>query len=258
MSARVVTRICCTPIKGLRVQEPSEILLDEGGAVGDREFLLVDNDNGVKSVTLVGGLLRMSADYDVDTKRLSVVCDDGRACDGIVELGDPLLVDYLGMKSIQTHEVHGPWSALISRMAGQPLRLAKVDTPGHGSDLAPVSLLGEGSLEELARRSGLGPIDARRFRMLLHFGPSTPHEEDDWNGQTISVGEVRMRVGGTIPRCAATTRDPEAGKRDSPIVKAIRDYRGVQPTGWGDGVPFGVYAEVVQGGRVRIGDPVEL
>lgn len=258
MSDPVVTRLTTTPVKGLRVHAPSEIALGPAGAAGDRAFLLVGPEDRVRSVTLVGALLRMRADYDPERGRLRVACDDGRACDDVVELGAPVAANALDVKIVHGHEVLGPWSAFISDVAGEPLRLVKVDEPGTASDLTVVTLLGEGSLEELGRRSGLGPLDPRRFRMLIQFGPSEPHVEDGWEGRELEVGQARLRVGGTVPRCAATTRDPDRGDRDAPVVKAIKDYRGIGPTGWGDGVPFGVYADVVHPGRVRVGDPVTL
>lgn len=66
MNGMVVTRLTTTPVKGLRVNEPAEIVIDERGAAGDRAFLLIGENDRVRSVTLVGGLLRMRADYDRD------------------------------------------------------------------------------------------------------------------------------------------------------------------------------------------------
>src|SRR5207244_1296973 len=100
------------------------------------------------------------------------------------------------VKFVPGREVLGPWSALISDVAGQSLRLVKADVAGTASDVAPVTLLGEGSLEELSRRSGLAPLDARRFRMLIQFGPCSPHVEDTWEGRVVSIGEARLQVGG--------------------------------------------------------------
>src|SRR5206468_2644273 len=74
--------------------------------------------------------------------------------------------------------VLGPWDRQLSQAAGRPLRLVKLDQPGAGSDLAPVTLLSDASVRELERRSGLGAIDAQRFRMLINFSSQIPHVED--------------------------------------------------------------------------------
>lgn len=257
MADPVVTRLGTTAIKGLRMTEPPEIELTAGGAIGDRAFVLVGPDDGIRSVTLVGALLRLSATFDPDSDQLEVRSDDGRRCAGAVRLGESVVAKaFVG--DVPCHEVLGPWSAFISDAAGKPLRLLKIERAGDGSDLAPVTLLGDGSLAELARRVGQEDLDPRRFRMLIQIGPCAPHAEDGWQDRTLTIGDVRLRVGATVPRCAATTRHPERGDRDVPVVRAIRDYRGIHPTGWGNGVPFGVYAEVLTGGRVRVGDSVRV
>jgi uncharacterized protein len=254
----VVTRLNVTPVKGLRMQHPDEIVVDETGAVGDRDFILVGEDDKVVTVTTLGALVHMRAEWDPDEGRLLVEADDGETHVGTIDVGDQVLVDWFGRKTRPGRIVAGPWSALISRVAGRPLRLVKMDQPGDGSDVKPVTLLGEGSVRRLEQESGLGPIDPRRFRMLIQFTSDEGHIEDAWEGKDLRIGAARLRVGGSVPRCAAVTRDPFEGNRDKPIVKAIKAYRGVCPTGFGNGVPFGVYADVLQAGSVRVGDRVRL
>jgi uncharacterized protein len=240
------------------MDEPSEIVLDPSGAVGDRDFVVVDDEGAVVTATGLGALLRVGARYDPTAGLLSMRTPDGTVRDDVVQLGDVIEAVLHGHTPLPSREVVGSWAELLSRVGGRPLRLARPDAPGAACDVAPVTLLSQASLDELGRRSGLGEVDARRFRMLIHFSASTPHVEDTWTGRTLSIGEARLRVGGPVGRCAATTRHPERGDRDLPIVRAIRDYRGVVETVMGPGVPFGVYAEVLAGGRVRVGDRLEL
>jgi uncharacterized protein YcbX len=51
-----------------------------------------------------------------------------------------------------------------------------------------------------------------------------------------------------------TTLDPATGRRDFPTLRVIRDYRGVNAE---NELEFGVYAEVLEPGEARVGDPVE-
>ena len=57
----------------------------------------------------------------------------------------------------------------------------------------------------------------------------------------------------TDPRCRITTLDPDTGRKEFDTLKVIAAYRGTDPEG---GLPFGVYAEVIEPGAVRVGDPV--
>jgi uncharacterized protein YcbX len=154
--------------------------------------------------------------------------------------------------------VEGPWNEVLSDAAGEPVRLVRASDPSAGHDGYPVTLLGEESVAGLARRSGARPVDGRRFRMLIGFAGLSAHTEDCWRGQTIEIGGAVVRVGGPVPRCAATTRDPDRGARDLPTVRMIRSYRGVRANEFGRGVNFGVYAEVVTEGIVRVGDALSV
>jgi hypothetical protein len=254
--AFVVTRLSTTPVKGLRLHHPGHVVLDVTGAVGDREFVLAGDDGRLVSITACGGLAGMTATYE--DGRLTITSGDGTAYEGEIELGEPVSINFFNYEDRAGRVVHGPWSEVISRAAGRPLRLVKMDKAGAGSDVTPVTLLGEGSVRTLERESGLGPIDPRRFRMLIQFASEAGHVEDGWEGREVEIGTARLRVGGSVPRCAAVTRDPDDGRRDAPVVRAIKAYRGVQDTGFGRGVPFGVYAEVVQAGVVRVGDVLRV
>jgi uncharacterized protein YcbX len=81
-----------------------------------------------------------------------------------------------------------------------------------------------------------------------------PHEEDSWQGRAVRIGEAVVRALGPVPRCAATRRDPASGEQDFDTLGTIREYRGLRG---GRYLDFGVYAEVLRPGRVRLGDPVE-
>ena len=69
------------------------------------------------------------------------------------------------------------------------------------------------------------------------------------------------RRSGSAGRCPGVRRRPAiptAAYATSPAVQVIRAYRGLRDTFFGPGVPFGVYADVVTPGRVRVGDSLQL
>jgi hypothetical protein len=91
--------------------------------------------------------------------------------------------------------------------------------------------------------------------MLVVAGGCEPHEEDDWLGSSLRIGEATVRVLGTVARCVVTTRDADTGLRDVDTLGVLNAYRGRSETT--GGFDFGVFGEVVVPGRVRVGDPVE-
>jgi uncharacterized protein YcbX len=259
VSSHRVTKVNVTPVKGMRVQHPQEIALGPEGAEGDRDFFFGDGQGQLISVPRLGGLVQLTAAFDPTSNRLTVRHDDGPTCDGEIELGAPVSVRRSDGRQLEGHLVEGPWTAFAEEVADyQPLRLIKAAVPGAASDAAGVTLLGTGSLRALEREAEVTTIDARRFRMLIEFETDTEHLEDEWDGRVAEVGTAEIRIGGPVPRCAATTRDPDHGERDLPTVKVIKAYRGLKDTFFGPGAPFGVYADVVTPGRVRVGDTLRL
>ncbi len=125
-----------------------------------------------------------------------------------------------------------------------------LEAPGHMfSDVARkvVSVIGLASVRDL-ERVVRGPVDARRFRANLYFEGGAAWQEFDWVGREFRVGDVRLRGVKRIERCAATNVNPETGERDLNIPLTLQ--HGFQH------VDTGIYADVLEGGTVAIGDEI--
>jgi uncharacterized protein YcbX len=218
----------------------------------DRRFYLADERGKLWSGTRDGPLLTVRASCARDATWLSLTFADGRELAGDVQLGEAETTLFFG-RPVEGHVVLGPWSEALSGLLGRRVRLLRADDSDGGFDTYPASLLSEASLEELARQADEESVDARRFRMLVHVAGTRPHEEDEWLGRRVRIGEAVVEVTEPDPRCRMTTRNPDTGMRDWDSLRAIKRYRGVVD----DGINFGVYASVVEPGRVRVGDSVE-
>jgi hypothetical protein len=249
-----VSRLSIAPVKGLAQHHPDEITIERTGVPGNRQFLLLDERNRLFSGIRHGRMVTIVAEYLRDPDRLSLRFPDGTVVEDEVRLGAAEAVE-LWDTHRPSHVVEGPFSAALSEFVGKPLRLLRVDEEGGAWDEHVVSLLSEASLEELERQSGHeGPVDGRRFRMLVTVAGVGPHEEDEWIGRRLQLGEAVVTVAETCVRCATTTQNPESGARDFDTLRLIPAYRGFAD---GKHVEFGVYADVEEPGRVRVGDPVE-
>jgi MOSC domain-containing protein len=252
-----VSRLCVTPVKGLRLREQTEIELTAQGVVDNRRFFLVSESGRLFSGLHHGPLCLVEATYDAAQERLALRFPDGSVVEGsAIAEGEAAETDFWGHHRVKGRAVVGPFAAALSAYAGTELRLMRPDRPGDGCDIEPVTLLSDASVEELRRRAaGDDELDGRRFRMLVHLDGCEPHEEDTWEGRLVSLGEAVLRVGGPVPRCATTTRSPDTGLRDFDTLRQVKAYRGLRE---GKHVDFGVYAEVVEPGRVRVGDHAVL
>lgn len=249
-----VSRFSIAPVRSLALQHPTEIDLTEVGVVEDRRFFLIDGIGRFIDRTVIGELAQVAAYTDPAATILRLDFPDGSVVEDEVRLGAPVEIPIYGRTGVG-HIVEGPWAEPLSATVGRALRLVRCDQPGGTRDGNATSLVSDGSLEELARQIGQPAIDARRFRMLIEVAGVGAHEEDAWIGRRIAVGDAILRVTLQDARCAITTQDPDTGKRDLDTLRTLIAYRGLREGKYAD---FGVLADVVQPGRVRLGDEVTV
>lgn len=252
-----ITRLSITPVKGLLLHHPDAIEVTAQGAVGDRLFYLLDETGKLQSCTRNPGLYGLRASYDTESRRLEVTREGQVLLEGIIEPAAAVDTDLWGLRTITSDVVADPvWSTFFSDIVGRRVQL--VHARGSAYDVHPVTLLGTGSVEELARHAGIPQVDSRRFRMLIEFAGGEPHIEDSWEGKLLEVGDAVLRGGGPVQRCAATTRDPDSGAVDLQTLRVIRTYRGRQDSVFGFGSNFGVYGDVVEPGTISVGDSLRV
>lgn len=249
-----VARLSIAPVKGLGLAHPEQVALTAAGVAEDRRFYLLDAAGRVFKGKHHGPLVGVRPDYDAAGDRLALTFPGGRRVAAAVRTGGRVRTAFYGGRTVEGRVVVGPFAAALSDYAGQPLRLARTEHPGQGNDEEPVTLLGEESVAALVRDAALAaPLDARRFRMLVMVAGGQAYDEDAWAGSTVRVGGAVVRVGGPVPRCVVTRQHPVTGERDVQVLDAIVAARGTGPDG---SIDLGRYAEVVEAGPVRVGDPV--
>ena len=118
------------------------------------------------------------------------------------------------------------------------------------------TIVSRASLERLRVEAGEAePPDGRQFRMLFEIDGVGAHEEDEWLGMEVCLGDAVVAAIGDVGRCLATTRDPDSGVSDLDTLGALTRYR---RRGQVEDLPFGIYCSVVAAGRVRVGDAVSV
>jgi uncharacterized protein YcbX len=249
-----VTRISITPVKGTALHHPDEVVLERHGVAENRRFFMVDADGRLFGILRHAPFVRIRAALESGGERLSLTFPDGEVVAGEVELGQATATDFWG-RPVHGRAVEGAFSTALSAYAGQTVQLVRSEQPGEACDVLPATLVSRESVDELARHAGRDAVDGRRFRMLLEIEGCEPHAEDGWEGSRVRVGEALLRMGGPVPRCAVTTRDPLSGRRDLDTLGTIAAYRGLDAKRHAN---FGVYAEVEEPGRVRLGSDVAL
>ena len=250
-----LARISVTPVKGTAVLHPKTVTLTETGIAHDRLFYLVDEWGELFSGSRFGPLVRLQAELGAASERLTFRFPDGTEVGGACNtLGAAETTNFYG-RPVAAHVVEGPFAEAISAFCSKPLRLLRCDRDGDGVDVDPITVVASASVRDLAERGRYeGELDARRFRMTLELDGCEPYEEESWAGGLLQVGEATVEVGDQVPRCVFTTKDPDTGDKDWDTLTQIAKYR--PRIAGGGGLPFGVYARVMQPGVIGVGDRV--
>jgi uncharacterized protein len=181
-------------------------------------------------------LAALRTDFDERTHRLTVWQNGRVAVDGDLRTPEGraaierFFADYCG------DELRGPPKVLFGN--------------GHSfSDVAKkvVSIINLASVAAVENAIG-SPVDPARFRANVYVEGWPAWHEFDLLGRDITLGSARLKVVKRIVRCAATDVDPGTGIRDLHVPATLQ-----RAFGHGD---CGVYAEVLQGGEIAVGDPV--
>src|SRR4051812_33601804 len=197
------------------------------GAVGDRAYAVVDAQSKLGSGKNSGrhrrieGLFGFSATLERDVP--TVTFPDGRSM-------------------LATNPaIH----AALSAKLGLPVTLSVEKDQSH-HDSSPLHLVTTGSLAGLKKTLPRSGIDERRFRPNLVI---EGEGENRWVGRTLQVGaEVVLKVVDWTQRCVMITMAQSDLAEEPRILRAVAQ-------GEAEAL-FGVYAEVLKPGLIRLGDEV--
>jgi uncharacterized protein YcbX len=125
-----------------------------------------------------------------------------------------------------------------------------LESPGHSfSDVARkvVSIINLASVRAVENIVG-APVHPLRFRANLYVEGWPAWHEFGLLDQTLSIGDVRLKVVKRSVPCAAVNLDPNTAPRDLSIPQALQRRLGH--------ADCGIYAEVITGGSIGDGDTI--
>jgi hypothetical protein len=133
--------------------------------------------------------------------------------------------------------------------------------PGTFVDFAPLHLLTTATLDRIAGLSPRGVADQERYRPNVVIRTTAPgFAENDWLDRYLAVGDdLILRVIARTPRCAVPTLEHGPLPRDADALRVLARHNRLAPVVNADPEPCaGVYAEVLNPGRIHVGDSVFL
>jgi uncharacterized protein YcbX len=129
----------------------------------------------------------------------------------------------------------------VRAAAGPEARLIRYDGPER-FDVLPLLIGTDGAFEQLG-------VDHRRLRPNIVIGGVDGPAERGWPGHRLRIGSAVASVAKLRSRCVMTTYDPDTLEQDHSVLRRIVSEFGGQ---------MALDCAVVSGGRIAVGDPVEL
>lgn len=227
--AGIVSALWRYPVKSMLGEECADVELNARGVRGDRHFAVRSPDGKLGSGKNsrrhrhIEGLFTFRA-------RLADEWPEITFPDGRRMRADDRRID-----------------SALSEVLRTPVILTREGDVSH-FDASPIHLVGSASLEWLRSKLPASRVDERRFRPNITV--ATDQSELSWLGRTLHIGNtVKLRVTSPTGRCGMTTFAQTDLPFDPQILRCIAQEAGED---------FGVYAEVLQPGRISRGDEVSV
>jgi uncharacterized protein YcbX len=222
------------PVKSMGGESLVSALITDQGLIGDRAFALSDPaTDDFLTAREVPALFQYHAHYGAVPAPASYEP---------VRIGFP--------DGSERSSADPDLEAVLAADLGCPVRL--IHQPGELFDSRPLHLITTAALHTLEQRWGR-ILDPRRFRaniLVRTVDNREPFPEDRWLGATLVVGDqIRLHIVKPCTRCVMITQDPDTCVRDPQLLTAVGALHAAR---------FGVYAHVVHGGAVRVGDAIRL
>lgn len=249
-AAPTVHAIYRYPVKGLSPEPLARTMLAAGATIPfDRAYAVENGPSGFdpaqpqylpkqRFLMLMRNerLARLRTSFDTATHTLTIIAEGCEAARGDLRTAEGRAVIERFLADFCADDLRGPPKILSAA--------------GHSfSDVARkvISIINLASVAAVENAVGV-PVDPLRFRGNLYVSAWPAWHESDLVDATIAVGAARLRVVKRIVRCAATNVDPVTGIRDLAIPATLAKTFGH--------MDCGVYAEVVAGGEIAVGDTV--
>jgi uncharacterized protein len=262
-----VVAIMRYPVKSMIGEELNDAKVTERGLLGDRAYALIDTETGkvvsAKNPRRWPNLFEMRAAYCEPSRDLGSFPPVQLTLPGGEQLSteqadlEPRLSAFVGRAVQLARQAAGRAKAeaywpdyewLGQRNEVVDFRLA----PDTFFDGATLHIVTTATLHRLRDLSPPSEFAAARFRpnFVIHCDDgSTGFPEENWIGQIITMGDVRLQIDRPSPRCVMTTLAQGNLPKDIEVLRAaVQHNRG----------NVGVYASVVRGGHVHRGASVQL
>jgi uncharacterized protein len=269
MDTATVAELWRYPVKSMAGESIRAARVAPGiGLEGDRGFAIVDVETGhvasAKHPRRWATLLQCRATLRTPGQ-VDIGLPDGTRVDSVRPGVDARLSALVGRpvrlsSTPPAQATFDEYDVVRGASRGAPLALGA----GAGTffDFAPIHLVTTATLRRLRELLPGSQVERVRFRpnLVIDTGEASEFLENAWNGRLIAIGkQVVLHVVFTCPRCVMTTLAQPGIAADPAILRAAAEHNPQWFPLLGKKLPtVGMYATVVRGGSIAVGDDVRV
>jgi uncharacterized protein YcbX len=250
--AAVVAQLWRFPVKSFQGEKVERLEVDARGVVGDRDWALIDRRTGKLLSAKRHARLFEATAATVDGE-VVIRLPDGTELAATDPGASDATSRWLGL-DVELRHVDAGVQVGYEMTFDPPHDDAEYieipAPPGSFRDLAHLHLVSTATLDGVATARPDLDWDVRRFRpnvvVDLEAGAGA-FAEDGWSGGDVALGAVRAHVDMPTVRCAMPLRAQPGLERQARLYDALEEIHANH---------LGVYATVVAGGPLAVGDEV--
>jgi uncharacterized protein YcbX len=249
------------PIKSGQAVHLDQANIETKGVVGDRRFMLAEEDG--RFITARKDPILLDVNIESDGHQITLLYKNDIISRGDFSSTERISVTvWSRVTSVQTIRLNNSaLDSLFNRkvylvfndILAEDLAEKRYDWGPILSDGYPILLSNTASLDALNHASG-GVFEMARFRPNLVIDSITPWIEDSWS--RFQIGDAIFERRKPCERCVLVTRDPITGLKDS-HQEPLRTLHAIHSGPNGE-INFGQNISVIQCGKVSLGDAVTL
>jgi uncharacterized protein YcbX len=248
------------PVKSMLGQELPAAEVTRDGLAGDRRLALIHRDTGkvvsAKNPRMWRAMLTFIATGHPD---VTLTLPDGTVVPASIPGINALLSDALNA-SVTLVSTPPPGATLDRSRPDEVLRDGITAVTESDTVELPGGTFHDFAALHLVTTAALGPLAPERYRpnIVIDTGEHDGFPENEWLGHDLRVGAgVVLRIVARTPRCAVPTLEHGALPRDTDALRVPAARNRVAPMDGMLAQPCaGVYAQVLQPGRINLGDEV--
>lgn len=256
------------PVKSMMGEELNACQLTEKGVLGDRAYGVVDKETGklvnAKNPKKWPNMFRYRAAFTKPIElskplpSVRITLPNGNMIDSSEESVHQCLSDSFGREVV----LSTPTSHNIEFEGYIPEEIKELDRPGTifsssspndtFFDSAMVHIITTNTINALREWVPNSRIEPRRFRpnIILDIPNAAGFIEEKWVDKIIGIGDyVKLKITKPTARCVMTTLPQGDLPQDLNVLRALAKHNKGN---------FGVYAEVIETGLVKVDDKVTI